>query len=77
MNKADLIAELRSLDTGGSPFSSDLEVAAAADSAAKAIWRRVNGPPADLPDMDAMARPKYEVPGQGGPDRMRDDDDGE
>lgn len=79
MTKAELLAELRGIETGGSPFSSDTEVGEAAQGAAKAIWRRVYGPSADLPDKDAEYAAsrgvKDIVPGQSGPDRVNDSDD--
>lgn len=74
MTKAELIAELRSIVTGGSQFSADHEVASSAHGAAHAIDVRLASAPGDLPDYDALAKPKYEVPGQGGPDRPHDDD---
>ena len=72
MTKAELIAELRSIVTGGSPFNSDVEVASAAHGAARAIDVRLTGGSGDLPDYDALKPPKYEVPNQSGPDRIED-----
>jgi hypothetical protein len=74
MTKSELIAALRSIVTGGSPFNTDVDVSSAAAGAAHAIHSRLTGS-ADLPDKDAMAKPKYEVPGQGGPDRPNPEDD--
>ena len=69
MNKHDLIAELNAIANNDShPLRADSDVAKAAHGAGHAIDFRISGT-GDLPDRDAMAKPKYEVPGQGGPDR--------
>ncbi len=73
ITRAELIAECRSIVTGGSPFSADLEVAAALNGAGKAAYFRATNSH-DLPDLDALAKPKYEVLGNEGPDKPNSDD---
>lgn len=77
MTKAELIAELRGIVTGGSAFSDDLEVASAAVGAGRAVYFRVTGS-RDLPDLDAIRAAsrgvKDQVPGQPEPSDNGNDD---
>lgn len=73
MTKAELLAVLDAMAAGNGPFARDLEVASKAVGAGRAVYVRVTGGP-DLPDLDAAAKPRYEVTGQGGPDRPHDED---
>ncbi len=43
MTKAELVAALRSIVTGGSPWNTDVDVASAASGAAHAIHSRLTG----------------------------------
>ena len=67
MTRTEMIAELRGMETGGSQFSNDIDVANLCIYAGQAVRRRVLGdqPLRDL-DAEDAADPKkhYKVPGQ-------------